>query len=109
VSSNVPAIVRDLRLIHITISFGGESDTEALKKVFSKAVDWIYYMPNCWLVLTTSDINRWYARLQPLLGDLDIMLIAEIKPEEISGWIGRWVIDWVEKSQDRISKSQQPS
>ena len=107
-SSNLPAVT-SLRLIHISINFGSEHDTEEIKKTFSKAVDWIYYMPNCWLVLTTSDTGRWYARLLPLLGDLDTMLICEVKPEEITGWIGRWIIDWVQKSQDRIFKSQQPS
>lgn len=107
-SSNLPALT-NLRLIHIAINFGGEPDTEELKKIFSKAVDWIYYLPNCWLVLTTRDVGHWYARLQPLIGDLDVMVIAEVKPDEISGWIGRFVIDWIKKSQDRITKSKQPS
>lgn len=107
-STNVPAI-SNLRLLHISIDFHGELDTEAIKKTFAKAIDWIYYMPNCWLVLTSSDLDRWYARLMPLLGDLDSMLIYEVKPEALQGWIGKWIIEWIEKAQDRIAKSKQAS
>jgi len=108
VSSNVPAIT-NRRLLHISIDFHGELNTEAIKKTFSKAIDWIYYMPNCWLVLTTSSPDRWYARLMPLLGDLDTMLIYEVKPEALSGWVGQWIIEWIDRAQQQIAKSKQAS
>jgi len=108
VSTNVPAVT-NLRLVHISIYFHRELDTEAIKKSFGKAIDWIHYMPNCWLVLTSSDPDRWYARLAPLLGDEDTLLICEIRAETVTGWIGKWIIEWIEKARDRISKSHQPS
>jgi hypothetical protein len=108
VSSNLPAVT-NLRLLHISIDFHGELDTEAIKKTFGKAIDWIYYMPNCWLVLTSSDPDRWYARLQPLLADLDTMLIYEVKPEALSGWLAGWIVEWIDKAQQRILKSKHAS
>ena len=107
-SSNVP-VARTLRLVHISINFQREHDTEAIKKTFGKAIDWIYYMPNCWLVLTSSSTERWYARLLPLLGDDDTMLISEVRPNDLCGWLGRWVIDWIDKAQEKITKSKEPS
>jgi hypothetical protein len=105
VSSNLPAIP-NLRLFHISINFHGELDTENVQKAFSKAIDWIHYMPNCWLVLTNSDAKRWHARLAPLLGDTDTMLICQVQPDTIAGWIQNWIIKWIKESTERISKSQ---
>lgn len=107
-SGNLPALpdLPNLRLFHITIHFHKELDTEGLKKAFEKALDWIHYMPNCWMVLTSSDEQRWYGRLMPLLGDADTMLICQVDPKKIYGWMERWVIDWINQSQERIEKSR---
>lgn len=64
-------------------------------------------MPNCWFVLTSSDVDRWYARLYPLLADNDVLLICEVKPGDISGWIAKWVIDWIAGAKERILKSHE--
>ena len=92
----------NLRIFQINIHFHDEPDPEALKKTFDKAINWIRYMPNCWLVLTSSDARRWYGRLSPLLGDSDTMLITEIDPDAISAWIQPWIIDWIDKSKKRM-------
>jgi hypothetical protein len=105
VSSNLP-VIRNLHLFHISITFHGELDTENIQKTFSKAIDWNHYMANCWLVLTNSDAERWYARLNPLLGDRDTIMICEVLPETVSGWMPRWFIDWITQARERIEKSK---
>jgi hypothetical protein len=105
VSSNLPAI-RGLRLYQVSIYFEREPDTAAVQNIFRKAIAAISYMPGCWLVLTNSDAQRWYARLMPLLGDGDAMVICEVHPSTISGWIQESVVDWIIQARERIAKSQ---
>ena len=103
--ANLPA-VPNLRLYQISMYFHGEPDADALKKVLDKGIRWIQYMPSCWFVLTSSDANRWYARLWPLLGNRDTMLICEVDPESIMCWIQQGVISWVTAARDEIRKSR---
>jgi len=105
VTTNLPAIPQ-LRLYQVNIRFHGEPDYEELTRAFDKGIRWTNYMPNCWLVLSSSDSERWYARLYPLLGDRDTLMICEVDPETILCWIQRNVITWLTEARDQIRKSR---
>ncbi|MHB8383402.1 MAG: hypothetical protein ACYDC3_13825 [Candidatus Binataceae bacterium] len=100
-----------IRYLHISMQLQGDVDTENLKTQLNKAIDWIHYMPNCWIVLTTSDPMRWYERLASLLGDSDFVLIAPIDMEEARGWLPNWVIEWTKAAKTKttnLALAQQP-
>jgi hypothetical protein len=101
VSDNLPAVT-NLRLLHITLNLFRAVEEEELEKTFNKAIDYAHYAPNCWLVLTSSNVERWQGRLMPLLGDNDTLLICEVQPASIHGWIQNWIIEWIVKSKRRI-------
>jgi len=63
-------------------------------------------MPNCWFVLSSSDAERWYARLWPLLGDHDTLMISEVEPTNIQCWIQNPIIEWLKAARDQIVKSR---
>ncbi len=86
------------QFLHISLNFKQQIDQEALKKVFDKALDWAHYMPNCWIVYTSSDVNKWYERLQPFAGSHDSILIVKIDPTMKHGKLYRWVWDWLNKT-----------
>ncbi len=86
--------------------FHGELDEEAIKKAFDKGIRWIKYMPNCWFVLSSSELGRWYARLFPLLGDRDTLMIAETDPETLQCWIQKSTIKWLEEAMNQIIRSK---
>lgn len=104
-TTELPAIPH-LRLYQININFRGERDNDALEKAFGKGIRWIPYMPNCWFVLSSSDEQRWYARLWPLLGDRDTLMISEVDPETIQCWIQQSIIAWLTEARDQIRKSR---
>ena len=104
-TTNLPA-VPNLRLYQINMYFHGEPDADALKKVLDKGIRWIQYMPYCWFVLSSSDAERWYARLWPLLGDRDTMLICEVNSESVTCWIQQWVINWLAEAKEQIRESR---
>jgi hypothetical protein len=67
------------KFLHIGINFWNRpTEVTALIPVFDKAIDWIRYAPNCWVVLTSSEPDVWYRRLKPVLHDQDSFLICEL-------------------------------
>lgn len=103
-TTNLPAIP-NLKLFQISIDFQGDADLEGLEKVLNKSIRWIESMPNSWLVLSSSNADRWWARLHPLLGDNDTMLICEIDPDTIQCWLQQWKIEWMTEARKQIRQS----
>ena len=67
------------KFLHIGINFGTRPvDVSELNPVLNKALDWIRYAPNCWVVLTSSESDVWYRRLKTVLHDQDSFLICEL-------------------------------
>jgi hypothetical protein len=91
-------------LLHISINFKDQFDGDALKKELNKAIDWIHYMPNCWIVLTSNHADIWWLRLYPLLKDNDFMLISPIDPAATRGWLPQWAIDWFEAARVKVQE-----
>jgi hypothetical protein len=104
VTTNLPAIP-NLTLFQISIDFRSDFDMDEVEKVLRKSIRWINCMPNSWLVLSSSNADRWWARLHPLLGDTDTMLICEVNPDTIQCWIQKWKIDWMNEARDQIRRS----
>ena len=108
-TTDLPTTIPNLRLYQVNIYFHGELDHDAIKKTFDKGIGWIHYMPNCWFVLSSSDMERWYARLFPLLGDRDTLMISEVDPETIQCWIQNSTISWLTDARDQIRQSRNSS
>jgi hypothetical protein len=72
--------------LHISFDFSGPPKIKELKPVFDKALDWYRYTSNCWIVWSTNDAERWYARLKPLLDDGDTMLIIPFEFSPMTGF-----------------------
>ena len=85
------------QFLHVGFKWVGPPKTAELKPVFSKAVDWVRYAPNCWILYTTSSARVWKERVKPHLGDEDSVLIVKLDPSERNGLLPRWVWDWFKK------------
>jgi hypothetical protein len=67
------------KFLHIGINFWNRPTNAAeLRPVLDKAIDWIRYAPNCWVVYTSSEPDVWYRRLKTVLHDHDSFLIYEL-------------------------------
>lgn len=58
-----------------------------LKPILDKAIDWIQVKNNTWLLYTSSDPKKWYARIKPKLRDGERVFISEVDPNMRSGWM----------------------
>ena len=45
----------------------GPVKMKELEPVFNKALDWMRYAPNCWILWTTTPAEDWVGRLKPYL------------------------------------------
>lgn len=78
-------------------------DTEALKEKINLALDWVQIVPGVFIVESTSDLEKWYGRLKPILKDNDFFLI-KITLDGYTGWLHQWVWDWIKEKQDKNGK-----
>lgn len=86
------------QFIHIGLNFSGESNRSAeLKPVFDRALDWIRYAPNCWIVWTSSDPEKWYERLKPHLKEGEHIFIVKLDISQRQGWLPKSTWDWINK------------
>lgn len=88
------------RFLHIAFNWSGDPKIAEIKPMFDKALDWTRYAPNCWIVWTSSDPARWYARLKPFLGTNDHMFICALDMTSRRGWLPKSTWKWITKKRD---------
>ena len=88
-------------LLHIGFTFRGPPKVKELEPVFDKALAWVRYAPNCWLVQTTATPERWLGRLKLYLGPKDLVCIVELTPNTFNGILPQWIWDWIEEHQPK--------
>lgn len=88
----------EARFYQVTFKFvTPRPSEETLETAFNHALDWFKYASNCWIVWTTSDAEKWYERLRPLIKDDDSLFIVAIDVSERQGWMSRRFWDWLKK------------
>lgn len=86
------------QFLHIGLHFAdGNNKVAELIPVFSNAIDWLRYAPNCWIVWTSSSPQEWYQRLKPFLKEADRLFIVKIDMSVRQGWLEKNAWDWMDK------------
>ena len=94
------------RFIHVAFTFNGPAPTEALKKVFDGATDWIRYDDHCWILYTTTGIDTWRDRIRKTPGvnesDSFFLCVFDAKsPSSYSGYMQTFVWEWLQKDRTK--------
>jgi len=87
------------RFIQITFDFKRQPDMAELNETLNKANDWITIAPNCWLLWTSSEADKWYSRVKKHLSDGDRVFICEVNIEDRSGWMPRKFWEFIREHQ----------
>jgi hypothetical protein len=89
--------------LHIAFGFHGKPKVDELEPVFNKALDWMRYTNDCWLVWTTSTPQQWYQRLKPHLAEEDSCLITtiDLSRGKRSGQLSNWQWQWIKKDRQK--------
>ena len=85
------------RFLHIAFNWRHRIKTKELEPVFDKALDWIRYAPNCWIVWSNSSVETWYKRFEKYLHEDDTVLICKLDPNEKFGIAPEWIWDWLDE------------
>ena len=84
--------------LHIGFHWVSPPDVKKLEATFNAALDWVRYAPNCWIVWTSSDPNKWAERLKPFLMGKDRVFICKLDITVHQGYLQKWIWDWINKS-----------
>jgi hypothetical protein len=88
------------KFLHISFNFRRRAaPTESIETQLEKALDWIRYMPTCYLLYTRTDAQTWYTRLRKVIDEDDHIFVVELNIENRQGWLPKTVWEWIR--QDR--------
>lgn len=62
---------------------------EKVKTKIDLAVDWYRVREDLWIVYTTSDQQKWYSRLSPLVKDEGYLFICKLDTSMRQGWMSK--------------------
>lgn len=86
------------RFFHVSFNFEGEKPpVDELKEAFDKALDWVGYAPNCYLIYTVKDETTWYRRLKKIAPKDASIFVIEVNMENKDGWLPKSVWAWINK------------
>lgn len=85
---------------HITIETKEGITYDQIEKKMNLALDWYKYHPKCWIVYTTSDAEKWFARLEPLVKPGGTLFICRLDTSDNQGWVRQKFWDWLNKDRE---------
>jgi hypothetical protein len=83
-------------------------DTDRIRPILDKAVDWIQVSANTWVVWTSSSPVRWHERIKKIFGSEIRVLVVVIDAEQRSGRMPKAFWDFLRtKSGEKAQSSDE--
>ena len=83
-------------LVHVRGNPGVTRDVIEAK--LNLAVDWYRFDEGHYILYTTSDEDKWYARLESLIKPDGVAFICKLEKDSSNGWMPKSFWDWYGKS-----------
>jgi hypothetical protein len=74
-----------------------ETPYEDLKKKMDLALNWYRVTERVWVLYTSSDAEKWYARLSTLVKDDGNLFICKLDTSDRQGWMSERFWEWMRK------------
>jgi len=74
-----------------------EITPDQVKTKMDLAIDWFRITPNIWILYSSSDTDKWYARLKPLTYPEGSVFICRLDVKEHNGWMTKMFWEWLNK------------
>lgn len=89
------------------ISLNKPDDNRLERFIKDSFDDWMHYMECNWVVVSDKSVNEITDRLVPWVRNSDeskqLMLVTEIEPDNVNGWLPQAAWDWIRKKQREIT------
>ena len=70
---------------------------DAVKEKMDQSVDWYRIDETLWVLYTTSDAEKWYGRLSPLVKDSGNVFICKLDITTRQGWMNKDFWSWIRR------------
>jgi hypothetical protein len=71
---------------------------DELQKVMDLALDWTRIHANSWIIYSSSNADKWYERLEPLIKPNGVLFICKLDISERQGWMSKKFWAWLRKN-----------
>lgn len=71
---------------------------DGVKKKMDHALDWYRIKEDIWIVYSTSDPEKWYERLGPLVKESGNLFVCQLDVSNRQGWMPKEFWKWLKKS-----------
>ncbi len=75
-----------------------DTSYESLKEKMDLSRNWYRITENNWILYTTSNAEKWYSRLSPLVKDSGSLFICKLDMSERQGWMNEKFWAWIRKN-----------
>lgn len=82
---------------HLTLIPRPSVTKDQVQAVLNTAIDWYKYQANSWILYTTSDATKWFARLEPLFKPEGEVLICKLNMSDYQGYMEKDLWEWIRK------------
>ena len=72
----------------------------ALEEKMNLSHDWYRINENLWILCTTSDEDKWYARLSSLVKETGRLFICKLDMAKRQGWMDKSFWKWVRREKE---------
>ena len=69
-----------------------------LEKKMNHALDWYRIRENLWIVHSTSDAEKWYERLRPLIKESGSLFVCQLEANNRQGWMPEDFWKWFDET-----------
>lgn len=70
---------------------------EDVEKKMNLANDWYRIKEDLWIVYSTSDPEKWYSRLSPLVKEGGNVFICRLDTSKRQGWMAKSFWEWLRR------------
>ncbi len=70
---------------------------EQVKEKMDLSNDWYRFRPDLWIVYTTSDEEKWFSRLSPLVKKTGNLFICKLDINSRQGWMDEDFWSWMRR------------
>ncbi len=73
---------------------------KTLEQKMNLSYDWYRLGETLWIIYTTSDVDKWYSRLSPLVKNTGSLFICKLNVSQRQGWMKNSFWKWLRREKE---------
>ncbi len=88
------------QFLHVFIDPKPEITREQIEARMNLAVDWFRYHRGVYILYTTSEVDKWYSRLEDFVKPNGSLFICKLDITVRNGWMSKTFWEWLTKTRE---------